>query len=154
MVPGPTSAKLAAKECEGRGSRRADARGPARRGDDRFRAGCITKSFVATVVPPLAVADSVGPRGAVDRHPPGCTRGPPGHVRGRANDDRHLTLLSLLSHTSGLFNYTAKSTGPVPPSPPEPSPPLLPLPPEPATQRTPPLPSTPPAPALGGRPAA
>ncbi|MFG2147992.1 hypothetical protein ACGFRG_27955 [Streptomyces sp. NPDC048696] len=38
----------------------------------------------------------------------------PGPVHGHGNDGRHLTLRSLLSHTSGLSPYTAATTVPVP----------------------------------------
>lgn len=74
---------------------------------DHFRAGSITKTFVATVVLQLAAEGRLGLDDTVDRYLPGL-------VRGHGNDGRHLTLRSLLSHTSGLFNYTADTTVPVP----------------------------------------
>ncbi|MEU9194807.1 serine hydrolase domain-containing protein [Streptomyces hundungensis] len=75
--------------------------------DDHFRAGSVTKSFVATVVLQLAAEGRLGLDDTVERYLPGL-------VRGHGNDGRHLTLRSLLSHTSGLFNYTADTTVPVP----------------------------------------
>ncbi|MFG3284587.1 serine hydrolase domain-containing protein [Streptomyces sp. NPDC048111] len=78
--------------------------------EDHFRAASITKSFVATVVLQLAGEGRLGLGDTVERYLPGL-------VRGHGNDGRHLTLRSLLSHTSGLFNYTADDTAPVPLSP-------------------------------------
>ncbi|OAR24402.1 serine hydrolase [Streptomyces sp. ERV7] len=75
--------------------------------DDRFRAGSVTKSFVATVVLQLAAEGRLRLDDTVEQHLPGL-------IRGHGNDGRHLTLRSLLSHTSGLFPYTADSTAPVP----------------------------------------
>ncbi|WP_406342990.1 serine hydrolase domain-containing protein [Streptomyces sp. NBC_00648] len=75
--------------------------------DDRFRAGSVTKSFVATVVLQLAAEGRLRLDDTVEQHLPGL-------IRGHGNDGRHLTLRSLLSHTSGLFPYTADSTVPVP----------------------------------------
>ncbi|MFI6471365.1 serine hydrolase domain-containing protein [Streptomyces sp. NPDC050516] len=79
---------------------------------DHFRAGSITKTFVATVVLQLSAEGRLGLDDTVDRYLPGL-------VRGHGNDGRHLTLRSLLSHTSGLFNYTADTTVPVPLTPDE-----------------------------------
>ncbi|MFI6688608.1 serine hydrolase domain-containing protein [Streptomyces sp. NPDC050485] len=80
--------------------------------NDHFRAGSITKTFVATVVLQLAAEHRLGLDDTVDRYLPGL-------VRGHGNDGRHLTLRSLLSHTSGLFDYTADTTVPVPLTPSE-----------------------------------
>ncbi|HCA85151.1 MAG TPA: serine hydrolase [Streptomyces sp.] len=65
---------------------------------DRFRAGSLTKTFVATVVLQLCdegtlrLSDTVADR-------------LPGLVRGQGNDGRRITVRQLLSHTSGLFDY-------------------------------------------------
>ncbi|MEU1074038.1 MULTISPECIES: serine hydrolase domain-containing protein [unclassified Streptomyces] len=75
--------------------------------DDRFRAGSVTKSFVATVVLQLAAEGRLRLDDTVEQHLPGL-------IRGHGNNGRHLTLRSLLSHTSGLFPYTADGAAPVP----------------------------------------
>ncbi|MBB5958899.1 D-alanyl-D-alanine carboxypeptidase [Saccharothrix tamanrassetensis] len=62
--------------------------------DGRFRAGSITKTFVATVVMQLVGEGKVGLDDPVDRHLP------------RYGLDRRITVRMLLQHTSGLFNYT------------------------------------------------
>ncbi|MER0447763.1 serine hydrolase domain-containing protein [Streptomyces sp. Edi4] len=80
--------------------------GPPLRRADHFRAGSVTKTFVATVVPQLAAEGRLRLDDRVDRYLPGL-------VRGHGNDGRRLTLRSLLSHTNGLFNYTADTTVPV-----------------------------------------
>lgn len=74
--------------------------GPGIRLADRFRAGSITKTFVATVVLQLAREHRLQLSDTVDRHLPGL-------VRGHGNDGRRITLRALLTHTSGLYNYTA-----------------------------------------------
>ncbi|MFI1966745.1 serine hydrolase domain-containing protein [Streptomyces pathocidini] len=66
---------------------------------DRFRAGSVTKTLVATVVLQLVGERRLSPADPVERHLPGL-------VRGRGNDGRKITLRQLLNHTSGLFNYT------------------------------------------------
>ncbi|MFF3977614.1 serine hydrolase domain-containing protein [Streptomyces sp. NPDC001828] len=103
-------APAAALLAEDRSGTRYRTAGAALGRDDHFRAGSITKSFVATVVLQLAAEGSLRLDDTVERYLPGL-------VRGHGNDGRHLTLRSLLSHTSGLFNYTAETTGPVPLSP-------------------------------------
>lgn len=74
--------------------------GPGIRRQDRFRAGSITKTFVATVVLQLAREHRLQLSDTVDRHLAGL-------VRGHGNDGRRITLRALLTHTSGLYNYTA-----------------------------------------------
>ncbi|MGP3950398.1 serine hydrolase domain-containing protein [Streptomyces sp. 7N604] len=66
---------------------------------DRFRAGSITKTFVATVVLQLAGEGRLRLTDTVADHLPGL-------VRGNGNDGRRITVRQLLGHTSGLFNYT------------------------------------------------
>lgn len=67
--------------------------------DDRFRAGSLTKTFVATVVLQLAAEGRLGLTDIVDRHLPAV-------VRGNGNDGRRITIRQLLGHTSGLYDYT------------------------------------------------
>lgn len=74
---------------------------------DHFRAGSITKTFIATVVLQLAAEHRLSLSDSVDAHLPGL-------VRGAGNDGRRLTLRSLLTHTSGLFDFTADTRGAVP----------------------------------------
>ncbi|MDN3294864.1 serine hydrolase domain-containing protein [Streptomyces ficellus] len=64
---------------------------------DRFRAGSITKTFVATVVLQLAAERRLGLDDPVGRHLPGLIPGEAG---------RRVTLRALLTHTSGLPDYT------------------------------------------------
>ncbi|MFG2624211.1 serine hydrolase domain-containing protein [Streptomyces sp. NPDC048473] len=71
--------------------------GPGIRRADRFRAGSITKTFVATVVLQLAREKRLQLSDTVDRLLPGL-------IRGNGNDGRRITLRALLSHTSGLYN--------------------------------------------------
>ncbi|MEU8624394.1 serine hydrolase domain-containing protein [Streptomyces sp. NPDC048669] len=73
--------------------------GPGIRYADRFRAGSITKTFVATVVLQLAHEGGLRLSDPVERFLPGL-------IRGHGNDGRRLTLRALLSHTSGLYDYT------------------------------------------------
>lgn len=72
--------------------------GPGIRYPDRFRAGSITKTFVATVVLQLAREGVLRLSDPVDRFLPGL-------IRGHGNDGRRITLRALLSHTSGLYDY-------------------------------------------------
>lgn len=72
-----------------------DPRRPARP-RDRFRAGSITKSFVATIVLQLASEHRLGLDDTVERRLPGLLPG------GGA-----ITLRQLLNHTSGLADYVA-----------------------------------------------
>ncbi|MFI9625374.1 serine hydrolase domain-containing protein [Streptomyces sp. NPDC052042] len=74
--------------------------GPNIRRADRFRAGSITKTFVATVVLQLAGEGRLRLSDPVDRLLPGL-------IRGNGNDGRRITLHALLDHTSGLPDYTA-----------------------------------------------
>jgi D-alanyl-D-alanine carboxypeptidase len=74
---------------------------------DHFRAGSITKTFVATVILQLAAQQRLSLSDTVEQHLPGL-------VRGAGNDGRALTLRSLLTHTSGLYDFTADTKGAVP----------------------------------------
>ncbi|MES4904642.1 MULTISPECIES: serine hydrolase domain-containing protein [unclassified Streptomyces] len=65
---------------------------------DRFRAGSITKTFVAVVILQLAEKRRLGLGDTVEEHLPGL-------VRGHGNDGRKITLRQLLTHTSGLFDF-------------------------------------------------
>ncbi|MFF1835277.1 serine hydrolase domain-containing protein [Streptomyces sp. NPDC058231] len=67
---------------------------------DRFRAGSITKTFVATVVLQLAQEHRLQLSDTVEHHLGGL-------IRGQGNDGRRITLRALLTHTSGLYDYTA-----------------------------------------------
>ncbi|MEV7080794.1 serine hydrolase domain-containing protein [Streptomyces sp. NPDC093516] len=77
---------------------------------DHFRAGSITKTFIATVVLQLAAEERLSLSDTVEQHLPGL-------VRGAGNDGRALTLRSLLSHTSGLYDFTAATHGTAPVTP-------------------------------------
>ncbi|MFI1563944.1 serine hydrolase domain-containing protein [Streptomyces sp. NPDC020490] len=77
---------------------------------DHFRAGSITKTFLATVVLQLAAQHRLSLSDTVERHLPGV-------VRGAGNDGRALTLRALLTHTSGLYDFTRDTGGVVPVSP-------------------------------------
>ncbi|GAB2861524.1 serine hydrolase domain-containing protein [Streptomyces deserti] len=102
----PAAALLAQ---EGTGTRYAHA-GPGISRSDHFRAGSITKTFIATVVLQLAAEHRLSLSDTVERHLPGL-------VRGSGNDGRALTLRSLLTHTSGLYDFTADTDGTVPVTP-------------------------------------
>ncbi|MBQ0988075.1 beta-lactamase family protein [Streptomyces sp. F63] len=65
---------------------------------DRFRAGSVTKVFVATVVLQLRAEGVLRLSDPVEKHLPGL-------VRGRGYDGTRVTLRQLLTHTSGLFDY-------------------------------------------------
>ncbi|WP_327369361.1 serine hydrolase domain-containing protein [Streptomyces sp. NBC_01217] len=78
--------------------------GPGIHRADRFRAGSITKTFVATVVLQLAGERRLQLSDTVDQLLPGL-------IRGNGNDGRRITLRALLSHTSGLYDYTAAASG-------------------------------------------
>ncbi|NKQ24159.1 serine hydrolase domain-containing protein [Streptomyces galbus] len=101
---GAPAAALLARE-EG-GTRYAEA-GPGIAPGDHFRAGSVTKTFVATVVLQLAAEHRLALSDPVERHLPGL-------VRGAGNDGRALTLRSLLTHTSGLYDYTRDTSGTLP----------------------------------------
>ncbi|MEY2246833.1 serine hydrolase domain-containing protein [Streptomyces sp. BF23-18] len=77
---------------------------------DHFRAGSITKSFIATVVLQLAAEHRLSLSDSVDDHLPGL-------VRGAGNDGRRITLRALLHHTSGLYDFTTTTRGAVPVTP-------------------------------------
>ncbi|MEU6671761.1 serine hydrolase domain-containing protein [Streptomyces sp. NPDC046727] len=67
---------------------------------DRYRVGSITKTFVSTVLLQLEAEGRLSLDDKVDRWLPGV-------VRGHGHDGRHITVRQLLSHTSGIYNYTA-----------------------------------------------
>lgn len=102
----PSAALLA---LEGTGLRYADA-GPGIERADHFRAGSITKTFVATVVLQLAEEERLSLSDTVEEHLPGL-------VRGAGNHGRALTLRSLLTHTSGLPDFAADTRGALPVTP-------------------------------------
>lgn len=79
---------------------------------DHFRAGSITKTFIATVILQLAAEHRLSLSDTVEQHLPGL-------VHGAGNDGRALTLRSLLTHTSGLYDFTALTRGTIPVSPTE-----------------------------------
>ncbi|CAM5443030.1 serine hydrolase domain-containing protein [Streptomyces atroolivaceus] len=67
---------------------------------DHFRAGSITKTFVATVVLQLVREGRLRLEDGVDAYLPGV-------VRGHGHDGSAITLRALLTHTSGLYDYAA-----------------------------------------------
>nr|WSX21177.1 beta-lactamase family protein [Streptomyces tubercidicus] len=70
---------------------------------DRFRAGSLTKTLVATVVLQLAAEHRLSLADRATAHlPPGVPATGPGDRTGL----RGVTIRQLLNHTSGLFNYT------------------------------------------------
>ncbi|MGW0999288.1 serine hydrolase domain-containing protein [Streptomyces sp. NPDC002523] len=73
---------------------------------DHFRAGSITKTFVATVVLQLAAEHRLSLSDPVERYLPGL-------LRGRRTDGRHITLRALLTHTSGLPDFAQVTRGKV-----------------------------------------
>ena len=77
---------------------------------DHFRAGSITKTFIATVVLQLAAEHRLSLSDTVEQHLPGL-------VRGAGNDGRALTLRALLTHTSGLVRLHRGTPGAPSPSP-------------------------------------
>ncbi|MFF7650646.1 serine hydrolase domain-containing protein [Streptomyces sp. NPDC007983] len=68
--------------------------------DDRFRAGSVTKTVIAALTLRLIGEGRLGLADTVEQHLPGL-------VRGHGNNGRKITLGQLLTHTSGLFDYTA-----------------------------------------------
>ncbi|MEU3842360.1 serine hydrolase domain-containing protein [Streptomyces sp. NPDC028635] len=74
---------------------------------DHFRAGSLTKTVVATVVLQLAAEQRLSLSDTVEQYLPGL-------VHGAGNDGRALTLRSLLTHTSGLYDFTRLTGGTVP----------------------------------------
>ncbi|MEN2419964.1 serine hydrolase domain-containing protein [Streptomyces rimosus] len=75
---------------------------PPRRAD-HFRAGSLTKPFVATVVLQLAAEHRLRLRDPVLPRLPGSLRAAAGRDAGELS---RVTIRQLLNHTSGLFNYT------------------------------------------------
>ncbi|MFF5917566.1 serine hydrolase domain-containing protein [Streptomyces flavochromogenes] len=71
-----------------------------RRGNDRFRVGSITKTFVATVLLQLQA------EGRLDLDDP-VEKWLPGVVRGNGHDGRAITVRQLLNHTSGVYSVTS-----------------------------------------------
>ncbi|MFD9034216.1 serine hydrolase domain-containing protein [Streptomyces sp. NPDC059567] len=71
-----------------------------RGGQDRYRVGSITKTFVATVLLQLQA------EGRLDLDDP-VEKWLPGVVRGNGHDGRKITVRQLLNHTSGIYGYTA-----------------------------------------------
>ncbi|MGW2937110.1 serine hydrolase domain-containing protein [Streptomyces sp. NPDC001156] len=74
---------------------------------DHFRAGSITKTFIATLVLQLAAEHRLSLSDTVEAHLPGL-------VRGAGNDGRALTLRDLLNHTSGLADFIKDTRAVVP----------------------------------------
>ncbi|MBH1937696.1 beta-lactamase family protein [Streptomyces sp. AV19] len=68
------------------------------RPEDRFRAGSITKTFLATVVLQLEAEGRLRIGDTVEKWLPGV-------VRGNGNDGSKITVRQLLNHTSGLYEY-------------------------------------------------
>ncbi|MGW2517141.1 serine hydrolase domain-containing protein [Streptomyces sp. NPDC001617] len=77
---------------------------------DHFRAGSVTKTFIATLVLQLAAEHRLSLSDTVEQYLPGL-------VRGAGNDGRTMTLRSLLTHTSGLNDFTLDTRGMVPVTP-------------------------------------
>ncbi|MFH8368331.1 serine hydrolase domain-containing protein [Streptomyces sp. NPDC018031] len=73
--------------------------GEPRRAGDRYRAGSITKTFVATVMLQLRAEGRLSLDDTVDHWLPGL-------VRGNGHDGRRITLRQILNHTSGIHSYT------------------------------------------------
>lgn len=69
--------------------------GRAAHAGDRFRAGSVTKTFVATVVLQLVAEGKVRLDDDIERQLPGVVP-----------NGAHITVRQLLNHTSGLANYT------------------------------------------------
>ncbi|MFD0382852.1 serine hydrolase domain-containing protein [Streptomyces stramineus] len=70
------------------------------RAGERFRAGSVGKSFVATVVLQLEAEGRLDSDDTVEKWLPGL-------VRGNGNDGSKITVRQLLNHTSGIYSYTA-----------------------------------------------
>ncbi|GAA3052216.1 serine hydrolase domain-containing protein [Streptomyces olivoverticillatus] len=69
--------------------------GQAAHAGDRFRAGSVTKSFVATLVLQLVAEGKVGLDEVIERQLPGVVP-----------NGEHITVRQLLNHTSGLANFS------------------------------------------------
>ncbi|MEV8016614.1 serine hydrolase domain-containing protein [Streptomyces sp. NPDC086554] len=89
---------------------------PGLRRTDHFRAGSITKTFIATVVLQLAAERRLSLSDPVELHLPGLIRAED-DTDGTYLDGRALTLRALLTHTSGLADYTAGTKGLIPVTP-------------------------------------
>ncbi|MGX1561981.1 serine hydrolase domain-containing protein [Streptomyces sp. NPDC055506] len=70
---------------------------------DRFRAGSVTKTLVATVLLQLQAEGRVDLDATVDHYLPGL-------VRGNGHDGTKITVRQLMNHTSGIFNFTDDAT--------------------------------------------
>ncbi|MFR9794442.1 serine hydrolase domain-containing protein [Streptomyces sp. MS06] len=110
LVDGRGVATAALLVREESGGTRFAATGPGIARGDHFRAGSITKSFIATVVLQLAAEGRLSLSDTVEQHLPGL-------VRGAGHDGRALTLRSLLTHTSGLYDFARITGGTVPVAP-------------------------------------
>ncbi|MCX5365801.1 beta-lactamase family protein [Streptomyces sp. NBC_00124] len=66
---------------------------------DRFRAGSVTKTLVATVLLQLQAEGKIDLDATVDHYLPGL-------VRGNGHDGTKITVRQLMNHTSGIFNFT------------------------------------------------
>ncbi|MBZ9638659.1 beta-lactamase family protein [Streptomyces sp. PSKA30] len=66
---------------------------------DRFRAGSVTKTLVATVLLQLQAEGKADLDATVDHYLPGL-------VRGNGHDGTKITVRQLMNHTSGIFNFT------------------------------------------------
>ena len=71
-----------------------------RKGNDRYRVGSITKTFVATVLLQLQA------EGRIDLDDP-VEKWLPGVVQGNGHDGRKITVRQLLNHTSGVYSVTS-----------------------------------------------
>ncbi|OSZ55925.1 peptidase [Streptomyces pharetrae CZA14] len=70
---------------------------------DRFRAGSVTKTLVATVMLQLQAEGKADLDASVDHYLPGL-------VRGNGHDGTDITVRQLLNHTSGIHNFTDDAT--------------------------------------------
>ncbi|MFI6434956.1 serine hydrolase domain-containing protein [Streptomyces sp. NPDC050759] len=77
--------------------------GAPRSTQDRYRAGSITKTFVATVLLQLEAEGRLSLDETVEKWLPGL-------VHGNGHDGSGITIRQLLNHTSGVFDYTYDDT--------------------------------------------
>ncbi|MDN3024141.1 serine hydrolase domain-containing protein [Streptomyces sp. S.PB5] len=70
---------------------------------DRFRAGSVTKTLVATVLLQLQAEGRIDLDATVDHYLPGL-------VQGNGHDGTRITVRQLMNHTSGIFNFTEDAT--------------------------------------------
>ncbi|MFG2816531.1 serine hydrolase domain-containing protein [Streptomyces sp. NPDC048410] len=111
---GAPAAALLAQDRHGtrRAWRYADAgRGIARA--DHFRAGSVTKTFVATVVLELAAEHRLSLSDTVEQHLPGLLPRLRAGTR-HSGEESRITLRDLLTHTSGIADFTDATHGLVP----------------------------------------